>query len=680
MSLATRCPACGTIFRVVQDQLKVSEGWVRCGQCHEVFHGIEALFDLDSDPAVAARRAAARGPAAPPPTRVFADQRASAPIPVPTQAPAAPRPAAPPSPIAIPARPSLTPPSRFGETGPPSQSPTPAARPGYTGFTPATRPLPPAPARPAPFTAPAAPLASPPAPLPSPPAPLPPAPLSSPPPTAPGPTTFSPVATRGTIAPRFAARLAEEAARAQAATAAPTTSPVITSPVAPQTPASSPFGTALAQQPSVSAWQSTPAPHVELAPVAPEPVAPAPPPAIAPVAPEPGPEAAAPALPAFAPTPLPPPPAPSTADDLPPPPSFLMAKPAPAPAPVATPVPEAPAMYIPPSLLARPPVAVPPPPAPEPVVEPVVEAVAEPAPAPTPEPERAPTSLVTQIPESSTPVEAPSAAATLASAFAAPIDAPPPVAPGTLPEPPRTATPIIVREPTPDVGGSTLPSMLADDAADEARAGPPTLASMLPEDAGDWPPKRGKKKAADPDAPESQIVDKTKDPRFLREAKSGARWRRPWVRVVLSLAAIVLVAAALGQVAWPQRDTLAARWPATLPAWQWLCDQADCKIEPPRAIASLTLEDSSLTGTDTDHVLLFSADLHNRAGHEVRMPSFDVRFMDLNGETVARKVLSPEDLGIHQAALPADGELRVHARLQMGSLAASGFQADLFYP
>ncbi|HEX7686228.1 MAG TPA: zinc-ribbon domain-containing protein, partial [Burkholderiaceae bacterium] len=60
MSLATRCPACGTIFRVVQDQLKVSEGWVRCGQCHEVFHGIEALFDLDSDPAVAARRAATR--------------------------------------------------------------------------------------------------------------------------------------------------------------------------------------------------------------------------------------------------------------------------------------------------------------------------------------------------------------------------------------------------------------------------------------------------------------------------------------------------------------------------------------------------------------------------------------------------------------------------------------------
>ena len=34
MSLATRCTSCGTAFRVVQDQLKVSEGWVRCGRCN----------------------------------------------------------------------------------------------------------------------------------------------------------------------------------------------------------------------------------------------------------------------------------------------------------------------------------------------------------------------------------------------------------------------------------------------------------------------------------------------------------------------------------------------------------------------------------------------------------------------------------------------------------------------
>lgn len=37
MRRITRCPACGTLFRVVQDQLRVSNGWVRCGQCQEIF-------------------------------------------------------------------------------------------------------------------------------------------------------------------------------------------------------------------------------------------------------------------------------------------------------------------------------------------------------------------------------------------------------------------------------------------------------------------------------------------------------------------------------------------------------------------------------------------------------------------------------------------------------------------
>jgi predicted Zn finger-like uncharacterized protein len=37
MSLITRCPACETHFKVVPDQLRISEGWVRCGQCDEIF-------------------------------------------------------------------------------------------------------------------------------------------------------------------------------------------------------------------------------------------------------------------------------------------------------------------------------------------------------------------------------------------------------------------------------------------------------------------------------------------------------------------------------------------------------------------------------------------------------------------------------------------------------------------
>lgn len=37
MSLITSCPACTTLFKVVPDQLRISEGWVRCGHCSHVF-------------------------------------------------------------------------------------------------------------------------------------------------------------------------------------------------------------------------------------------------------------------------------------------------------------------------------------------------------------------------------------------------------------------------------------------------------------------------------------------------------------------------------------------------------------------------------------------------------------------------------------------------------------------
>ena len=46
--LATRCSACSTVFRLVPDQLRVSEGWVRCGRCTHVFNALEGLVDLET--------------------------------------------------------------------------------------------------------------------------------------------------------------------------------------------------------------------------------------------------------------------------------------------------------------------------------------------------------------------------------------------------------------------------------------------------------------------------------------------------------------------------------------------------------------------------------------------------------------------------------------------------------
>ena len=45
MSLSTRCPVCGTAFRVQREQLAARGGKVRCGKCANVFDGVAALIE-----------------------------------------------------------------------------------------------------------------------------------------------------------------------------------------------------------------------------------------------------------------------------------------------------------------------------------------------------------------------------------------------------------------------------------------------------------------------------------------------------------------------------------------------------------------------------------------------------------------------------------------------------------
>jgi predicted Zn finger-like uncharacterized protein len=67
MSFTTRCPACGTTFRIVADQLKISEGWVRCGHCADVFDATLYLEPWSPDAPAAAGDAPLPAPSVPQP-------------------------------------------------------------------------------------------------------------------------------------------------------------------------------------------------------------------------------------------------------------------------------------------------------------------------------------------------------------------------------------------------------------------------------------------------------------------------------------------------------------------------------------------------------------------------------------------------------------------------------------
>ena len=85
MNMITRCPSCATMFKVVPDQLRISEGWVRCGHCGDVFDARLYLKDsLNQEPSLSPGPAVSPGEQ-PDPARV-----AARPVPAGTATPAAP--------------------------------------------------------------------------------------------------------------------------------------------------------------------------------------------------------------------------------------------------------------------------------------------------------------------------------------------------------------------------------------------------------------------------------------------------------------------------------------------------------------------------------------------------------------------------------------------------------------
>jgi len=115
MSLITSCPACGTMFRVVPDQLKISEGWVRCGHCSEVFDASAHL----TDESVLGQLAEAQGTQSAP---LEAEPPAPPPPPAPPL-PLPPRRAVPEQPPTVPAELSTRPAGLYERTSAPEPSP-----------------------------------------------------------------------------------------------------------------------------------------------------------------------------------------------------------------------------------------------------------------------------------------------------------------------------------------------------------------------------------------------------------------------------------------------------------------------------------------------------------------------------------------------------------------------------
>lgn len=176
------------------------------------------------------------------------------------------------------------------------------------------------------------------------------------------------------------------------------------------------------------------------------------------------------------------------------------------------------------------------------------------------------------------------------------------------------------------------------------------------------------------EAPDSRYLS------FVQEAERAARWHRPGVRIALAVASIVLAGLLVLQLAIAERDQLAVRWPATKPLLGAACMALGCTIEPLRRIERLAVESSGLTRIGEAQVYRLAMVLHNRSEWPLQMPAVDLTLTDSGGGLVARRVLTPADLGSAASTIAAGQEVPLQVMLRSNDRPVTGYTIEIFYP
>lgn len=170
-------------------------------------------------------------------------------------------------------------------------------------------------------------------------------------------------------------------------------------------------------------------------------------------------------------------------------------------------------------------------------------------------------------------------------------------------------------------------------------------------------------------------------PGFVRQAKLRERWRSPAMRVSLSVIALLLLVALVGQGAHQFRDLWAAQWPVSRPWLAQGCEWLHCEIGAPRRIDDVAVESSALSPAPGGAGYRLAVVLRNRGTLALTMPWVDLSLTDPSGQLVARRALTPADFRVNPAVLAPGSESNLQVLLSSSDARRiSGYTVEIFYP
>ncbi len=241
-------------------------------------------------------------------------------------------------------------------------------------------------------------------------------------------------------------------------------------------------------------------------------------------------------------------------------------------------------------------------------------------------------------------------------------------APASTPSAARSAAPTTtsLHDPSPSAMGSTA-HVTADEPARPAFADPV---------------------AGEPDALPWDASDSGTGPVFMQPTRAAEPVDRAarWAWGILSFLALLLL---LGQVAYMERDELAARWSPARPWLATACSMLGCTVDYPAHPDAITIESATIQTPAADaNLYVLTALLRNRDTIDIRYPYLELVLTDVQDRIVLRRVLRPEDYAPRRAegralvspGFAAQSELPVRLTFELAGLTFTGYRLDRFYP
>jgi predicted Zn finger-like uncharacterized protein len=172
------------------------------------------------------------------------------------------------------------------------------------------------------------------------------------------------------------------------------------------------------------------------------------------------------------------------------------------------------------------------------------------------------------------------------------------------------------------------------------------------------------------------------DVSFVQQARREAYWNRPGMRMRLAVTGVLLAALLVLQLVYEDRDRLAVSSPGMRPLLEGMCSVFGCSLGAPQQIESVVIETSGFNRLREDTYRL-SFTLRNAASVPVAAPAIELTITDALDQTIARRVLTPAELGADPAVIPATSDWSRTVGIALdssGGARVAGYRLLAFYP